>query len=460
MRILVEKKTPLILNKVISVLLGSSVIKDTAYMFSSKIGATVLGFFGTVIVIRELGPFNFGLYATAIAFVPLIVGIFDLGLTTTAIKFGSLYLKKGDKKADILFKIIGKQKIIISLAISLFGILMAKYIAISLYNKPALVYPLRITMLLIMVNTIVTYLHAIMETRQRFLRSSVISFITSLMKFGSILMLYFIFELLTLKSMLLLQLGIGLFSIFFCSFFMDKSFLFAKYEKEEGRIILKDTFKFSKWVMISTLCFPLARRLDIVMLNYYVNSSMIGIYACALQLISPLMMLKGSLHNVLLPKVSKITSYKGYMNYAKKFTALIVVFCFVFLPIIVFARPIIEFVFGAKYSQSGYIFQILTVRMMFVLILNPLHMIAYSAGHPWIISVKDILALFINIMANIILISLLGISGAAFGTLLTTIVGGIIPIIYIYFKILAPMRRREGPAEKVPLYYSESYEPD
>lgn len=436
-----QKKTPSILNKLISVLGRSSIVKDTAYMFSSKIGAMVLGFFGSIIVIRELGPLNFGLYATAIAFVPLITGIFDLGLTTTAIRFGSLYLKKSNKKADILFKIIGKQKLIISLVISFVGLLMAKYIAISLYNKPALVYPLRITMLLIMINTTVTYLHTIIETRQQFLKSSIISFTTSLVRFSSILLLYFVFRLLTLKSMLLLQLGIGLFSIFFCSFFMDKKFLSAKYEKYEGRLILKDAFKFSKWVMISTLCFPLARRLDIVMLNYYVDSSMIGIYACALQLISPLMMLKGSLHNVLLPKVSKITSYSGYMNYAKKFTALIVAFCFFFVPIVVFARPMIEFMFGAKYSQSAYIFQILVVRMMFVLILNPLHMIAYSAGHPWIISIKDIFALFINILLNIFLIPFLGISGAAFGALLTAIVGGVIPVIYIYFKILNPMRR-------------------
>ncbi len=459
MRTLVEKKTPLILNKVISVLLGSSIVKDTAYMFSSKIGAALLGVLGSIIVIRELGPFNFGLYATAVAFVPLLTVIFDFGLTTTMIKFGSLYLKKDKKRANILFKIIGKQKIIIIVTIGVVGLLLSKFIAIKLYNKPELVFPLRISMLCIMINTIYMYMETILHTRQQFSRSAMISFSTSLVKFGSILILYFMFHLLILKSMLLLLLGVFLFSMFFCSFFVNKEFLFTKYTRDEGRMVLKDLFGFSKWVMVSTLCFPLARRLDIVMLNYYVDSSMVGKYACALQLIAPLMMLKGSLHSVLLPRVSKITSYNGYMNYAKKFTALIGVFCFSFVPIIFFAQPIIEAVFGERYSQSAYIFQILVVKMIFMLILNPLHMIAYSAGHPWIISIKDIVALFINIVANIILIPLLGIPGAAYGTLLTTVIGGIIPVIYIYFRILSPLRGFETPAQKVvmPIYNDEPF---
>ena len=129
------------------------------------------------------------------------------------------------------------------------------------------------------------------------------------------------------------------------------------------------------------------------------------------------------------------------MNYAKKFTILIVLFCLCFIPVIIFAGPMIEFIFGMKYSESAYIFQILIIRMAFILILNPLHMIAYSAGHPWIISIKDILALVINLGANISLIPLMGVAGAAYGALVTTIIGGLIPIVYIYYHIMLPMKR-------------------
>ena len=436
-------KTPILHNASISQIFKSSIFKDTTFIFTSKMGTMLLGFAGTIIIVRELGPFNFGLYATATAFIILIAGIFDLGLTTTAIKFGSIYLQKDPQKAVFLFKIIGKQKIVTGLIVSVIGFFMTEIIAVSFYKKPELIYPLKITMVCILLTSLFMYYETIMQTRQQFFKYSVLTIIISLIKLLFIVFLYFALNAVTLKSMLLLQLGITCFTLFLLILYSDNKFIFAKYNSGTRKEITNEVLKFSKWVLISTLCFPLERRLDLVMLNYYVDSSLVGVYACALQLITPLTMLKGSLHNVLLPRVSKITSYNGYKNYASKFTILIVGLCLTFIPVIVFAHPLIELLFGLKYSQSAYIFQILMIKMIFVLVLNPLHMIAYSANHPWIISIKDVLALFINIIFNIILIPLLGISGAAYGTLITTIIGGIIPIIYIYFYIMLPMKNAQ-----------------
>ena len=433
-----------ILNKGLSNLKGSKFIKDTAYMFSAKMGATVLGFLGSVIIIRELGPLNFGLYATAIAFINTITSIADFGLTTAVIKFGSFYMKNDKRKANLLFKMIGKQKLLICLAVTVLGLLSSKIIAIGIYNKPELVFPLQISMAYIAMSIVTNYIFTIIEARQQFLKSSLLNFSIAGIKLLSILALYYIFNLVTLNNMLFLLIGLGLFSIGFCSFFLDKNFLFSKGENGEDIKIRKETWRFSKWVMISTLCFPLAKRLDIIMLNYYVDSSFVGIYACAFQLALPLRTLKGTFHSILLPKISKVATYIGYINYIKKTTLLMFVVCLTLVPIIIFADPMIRFVIGEKYNQSVYIFQILLIKMIFVLLFNPLHLIAYSAGHPWIISGKDILALFINIIANIILIPTFGNIGAAYGTLLTSIIGGIIPIFYIYYKILIPMNIRDN----------------
>ena len=146
------------LKNALSILFGSRIVKDTAFVFSSKVGTMVLGFLGTVIVVRELGPSNFGLYATALAFIPLVAGICDFGLTTSVIKFGSLYLKEDKRKANILFKIVGKQKIIISLLVPALGLLLTETIAVQVYRKPELIYPLKISMFCIMLNIIFTYL--------------------------------------------------------------------------------------------------------------------------------------------------------------------------------------------------------------------------------------------------------------------------------------------------------------
>ncbi len=423
----------------------SDTVRSTAYMYLSRVAAMGLGFIGNVLIIRALGPENYGLYATAIAFITLISGITDLGLTTSAIKFGSLYSKTDPKKVDLLFKIVGHQKLIISGCVGVVGFFLSDAIAVRIYNKPELVFPLKVSMIYISMDILALYAHSMLEARQKYFKSSLITFVMSVAKVLAVVTLFYFFNALTLKNLLYLQIGLGLFLIFVCSAFVDMSFIRTEGDANQKKQIKKDAWHFSKWVMVSTLFFPIAKRLDIVMLNYYVDSAMVGIYACAFQLVVPLKTLKAALHNVLLPKISKINTYNGYINYSKNYTVMTFMFSTFFIPVIVFARPIIYQFFGEKYAPSVFIFQLLLISLLFVLIFNPLHLIAYSAGHPWVIAFKDALSLIINIAINLFLIPKLGITGAAWGALITTIIGSLLPLVYIYFKILLPMRLNQTP---------------
>ena len=303
-------------------LLRSQTVKNTAYMFSSKIGATILGFIGSVIVIRELGPVNFGLYATAIAFINLITVTSDLGLTTATIKFGALYRRTGNPRGDILFSTMCKLKLIVALVTSIGGMLLVEQIAVGIYGKSELVFPLRISMVYIAMNIITTYFHAILHAREAFRTSASISFAVAVVKLLGILVLYLVVRSVTLENMLYLLLGTALFTLFLCGSCVDWSFLKVRPTAEAERSVRKEAWKFSKWVMISTFCFPLAKRLDIVMLNYYVDSAFVGIYACAVQLSLPLRTLKATMHNVLLPRISRITSFEGYVTHVGKYTGM------------------------------------------------------------------------------------------------------------------------------------------
>jgi O-antigen/teichoic acid export membrane protein len=175
---------------------------------------------------------------------------------------------------------------------------------------------------------------------------------------------------------------------------------------------------------------------DTLMLGYYMNSEVVGIYNAAAPLARILPIFLGSAGFLYMPIASqlyvekKIEELKRVYQILTKWIFLLTLpfFAVMFL----FPETTIHFFFGAKYLESSYVLRILVLGFMFhtLLGLNGLSLIVI--GKPNLNMMGSIFAASLNILFNAILIPIYGMVGAAIATTTSYFVGNVFASCWLY----------------------------
>ena len=144
----------------------SRIAKDSAIVLSGNVFGAGLGFIATVLITRALGPAQFGLFSVALAVMTIASQFSDFGISTGLVRFASLYLQKDKLKADLMFKVSLKVKLIISISIFLIGFLVSPSLAIYVFKKPELMISLRLAFIGALGFSLVGYISATLQASQ------------------------------------------------------------------------------------------------------------------------------------------------------------------------------------------------------------------------------------------------------------------------------------------------------
>lgn len=187
---------------------------------------------------------------------------------------------------------------------------------------------------------------------------------------------------------------------------------------------------------------------DIVMLGWWKSPGDIGLYTAAQRLIQFLLVIPGLMALTTLPLFSRlVVENTGKLKIAlEKTVSLALAFG---LPIvsggIILARDIITLVFGEQYASSTIVFQIFLgmLVIMFPTAIIGNYTLVYNAQKKFIRT--TIIGAFINIILNILLIPKFGIYGAAFATMFSSSLLGILIWLKMkkisYFAILPHIKK-------------------
>ncbi|WP_286049183.1 flippase [Faecalibaculum rodentium] len=163
-------------------------------------------------------------------------------------------------------------------------------------------------------------------------------------------------------------------------------------------------------------------NLDTVMLGVMKNNEVVGYYNAAIKIKTILVTLVTSLGTVLLPRLSyyyeqgKEKEFLSLVSKAFSFVLLFSIPCCIYFS--VYAKPVVEFLSGPGYLPAVAPMIILMPTILFIGLSNITGIqVLVPTGRETLVLRSVILGAVVDFLLNLILIPLLGASGAAIGTL-------------------------------------------
>jgi O-antigen/teichoic acid export membrane protein len=409
----------------------SKIGTDSAIVIIGNILGAALGFIATILITRTLGPAQFGIFSVALAVMGIASQISDFGVSTGSVRFTSLYLKTNIQKANLIFKVSLKLKLIIGTIVFIIGFFASKPLAVHVFEKPELIFPLKLAFIGAFGTSLAGYISMTLQARQSFAKFSYMSLLNPFIKLILIALLFLTYNL-NLFSTLTTIIILPFIAFLIGSMIIPRDFLNAKGDETEA---LHELYHFSKWILVSTLCVIIFQQLDILMLGFLKSPEEVGYFSAASQIPSALILVTGSVTTVLLPMTCSLFEKDSINNFIKKSLKYTSLIAFSMTPFLIISGPLILFLYGNQYENSIIIFSLLfSIRLLDILI-SPLGLIFFIHNKPELAAYLNLMQLFGNFIGNYFMIPIYGAIGAALATLIVYIIGGLFIFIYIYYKV-------------------------
>jgi len=191
--------------------------------------------------------------------------------------------------------------------------------------------------------------------------------------------------------------------------------------------------KYGGKVHPGTLLTEVEYRLDVFILLYFIDVAAVGIYSIGVTVAQILWYISNAINSVLFPHLTSAGDHEDKDLFAAKvikYNILINFFVISFL--VLFGFFIIQILYGEAFSESYYVFLILTPGLLFDSVARNLSAWLKSIGRPAVLSYVSMLSLVVNIAMNFILIPVYGLYGAAFASVISYVVRAI--VLFVIYK--------------------------
>jgi O-antigen/teichoic acid export membrane protein len=405
-------------------------VRQLAYIYSSRVVTAALRFAASIIVVRTLGAANVGLVTIASVIMGIATSAIELGLTTTMIRKLSHYIaQKDDENAIGIFRRIYSLRLAVSGSFMVLAYFLAPVVAVRAYGNADLTVPLRLAGLGAVIFNMYHHTDAVLRAYERFKQEALINVFASLARL-LFLALFSYAALLDVNSTMIINLAEIFIGFAVMSFLIPKTYYT---QKVKTHYPLGGVLRYSGWLFAFSIIFMLFDRLDVLMLGYFKQATEVGIYSVAFMLVRPIEMVPETLNIVFLPKVAKFTRKAQVYSFFRstlKVTGLVGIVC---LALIIFAKRIILTFYGAEYASSVGLFQILVGAFILLTVLNPINLVGHSLNKPQLFTMIAGINLVLNFTGNLIFIPPYGALGAAYVTLVSRVLGGIIGFFILNF---------------------------
>jgi O-antigen/teichoic acid export membrane protein len=214
---------------------------------------------------------------------------------------------------------------------------------------------------------------------------------------------------------------------------------------------LRSLFGFSFWIFLTTSGSLVFNYADTILIGYFMGNADVGIYRTAFQLTSVATFTTLALHTVLYPKISKwhaegnITAIETAL--ARAFTYSLILAIPVCIGGWIFGERLLYFLYGASFASGApaFYFLLLVQIVNVFMYLGTMGLNALDKPREafWVTA----LASLANIVLNILLIPVLGITGAAIATLITMSLNAGVAL-YLLSKLIT-VKLEHGPVKNI-----------
>lgn len=392
--------------------------RNTGWMFFGQF-FNIISLVINIWIARYLGPENFGIISYIFAFVGIFGFLTNLGINDLLIKKLIKNPEKRDEFLGTAFGITACGSVLSFLLIVTLAFIMPEAFIIKW-----LIIVYAVTTLLSPINVISTYFQATVQAKKNSIAQIIMVVISSVFKIIIILsgkgIIWFI-----LSFVLDYVVGTVLHII---NYF--KSGL-SVFNWRFNKVIAKEFLSSSYLLIMAGMTGFLLMRIDQVMIKHFLDESAVGIYAAAVRIAEIWYFIPSIVIASIFPAIinSKETNQVTYENRVKKMYWFLFLSGLIISMIISLSSPlIIKMFFGQQYINSVLILQIYTWSNMGLFLMLGINKFFISENKLNLIFIYSLLAVVLNIILNIIMIPLVGLSGAAWATLISYSIG---PIIFL-----------------------------
>lgn len=409
----------------------SQLLREVAITYSGQLIGSGIGFVIQLLLQRTLGPAQYGVLGIAVSAATLTAVLTDVGLSHAMIRFGSRELAdpvNGREKANAHFLAALLLRLALTGVVSLVGFLTARWVAVDLFQEPALARPLAWVYLGLVGSTLYSYWMFYIQTFQRFgLRSAVVIGVAVLRfaLFGTV----WWFELLSPTAMIIVDSAVNLVGFAVGMALSPRGLLAVP--RERVRAAAGELLPYCKFTGILIIGDTIFNELDTFMLGIYTDAHTTGLYRAAWTYAMVLGFLNLSVANVLFPKVTSVSDtahLRTFMKQIVKFTSLLAIATLPAIPVVSWWIPWYE----QQYAGATTIFYLMYLGIVFELVAGPLQYVLYSLDRPGVLAAVAVAKIALNFAGNLLLIPSHGAFGAAAATIVTRVLGGALALVVIF----------------------------
>jgi O-antigen/teichoic acid export membrane protein len=443
------------INYLINQIKNSRIVKNSVFNLTGFFAQAVIVLVSTPLLIKGMGVEQYGLWVIASSFLG-IMGFFDMGISSSIVKFIAEYTSQGDKNgvssvivgAICFYLIFGT---IISIPLYFFGPKIVFFLKMSSSSSLAVEKAIRVLIFGFIPLLLGNLGKAASLGLQRYEIGNLIALVRiGIMQFTAIIIVFLggqLYEVflgtilvIWLWAFVALRVAFRLLIPHGLRFFFDWTYC-------------RRIFSFSSHILLQNLGAQIFSSVDRLAVGRILGLEAVTYYSVGTMVATNLHGVVGSISHTLLPAASETIGLKNYQKlydmFIKGTSVACAISCGAGLVALTFSKPFLQFWLGADFMKASLsAFRILILAYCVYTINAPAFFIANGIGIPWINTCFSIIGGCITILLIFILGKIWQLNGVAlanFGFSITLL----IPL-YVFFKLkyeLAKNHRNEIPKD-------------
>lgn len=388
----------------------SKLFKDSFITLISNVISRGFLFLTFLLVARALSVSDYGYLTILLVLINTITDLVNSGLNASLIRFTARYRAQGKtEKIRRLFSTSFLNVTFISTFVMIAIVLLSKPIA-DLFLKGQYQLLVSLSAVGIFGTFYYSLFSALFQGREKFVNLMIYSVSFVLLRFVPVTILYFTHQL-TIGTVLIVFIA-SAFLTALLGFIMngDLKLFIHKYD----RSILKETFKFGKWMILWAVVAIIQSRLDTYLLSPLASAEQVSYFDMAQKFTSIIMMAVGAYGTVLNPRLAGIKDTLRLRKEVNRSAVLsVVISASLVLGIFIFP-PLIDLIFGGKYNSSIPPLRIMLLSLAAYAFTLPFNSALYAMGHSKVFFFAALGTLVVNLTVSLLTVPKFGALGSSF----------------------------------------------
>lgn len=429
-------------------------VRDMAAVSLPQFVKALTGFVTSVWLTRGLGPAGLGQYALVLSVSDSVVGLSDLGIGQTAIRYSSLAWSRGElsRQAAVLRWAFRTRLTLVAFMVTVLY-LAAPFLSSVVWHLQGLTSLIRIALLISVFGTLASVPIVYYQSLRRFEMNAIVQICQNLTSFLGIALL----ALLGLWSVPLVvavtAIAAGVGAVIFL-YLVPREIWWPRITTRvrpairweaiwriprleggmQGNLDPTSADRFAVYLFLSTLIVLITLRLDIWLMGVYLDDRQIGLYNAATRLSLPLTVILGALTTALWPRVSTVTTVAGVRTLLRRTMKASVVIAaggLVYALTVPFLVPVF---FGPAYRDSMVLTQLVSIGYCVGLLANPVTVVGYSLGLARFYWITNLIQFAVVTVLLVLLLPRFGALAAAFTFIANAATGALINGFVLWMK--------------------------